>query len=68
MVIGDRIKEARTEYLAFTQRDLADKLGIDQINVSRWERGVSEPRLTHIRAIAKLAGLPVNWFFEERAA
>lgn len=68
MVVGERIYEARTKHLGLTQRELADELHIDQVNVSRWERGVVEPRLKHVRAIAALSGFPVNWFFEERTA
>lgn len=68
MVVADRIKEARTEHLGLTQRELAESLGIDQVNVSRWERGIAEPRIRHLREIALLAQLPLSWFFEEAAA
>lgn len=64
-MVGNRIKEARTEHLAMTQRELAVALGIESVNVSRWERGVAEPRLPHLRRIAELSGLPVSWFFDE---
>lgn len=68
MVVAERIKEVRTERLGLTQRELAEALGIDQVNVSRWERGIAEPRLKHLREIALLAELPLAWFFEEVAA
>lgn len=64
-MVGDRIKEARVRHLALTQRELAQQLDIEPVNVSRWERGVAEPRLQHVRLIAQLAGLPVSWFFDE---
>lgn len=54
--------------MAVTQRELAEALGIDQVNVSRWERGIAEPRLKHVRAISELSGLPITWFFEVKAA
>lgn len=68
MVVADRIKEVRTERLGLTQLELAEALGINQVNVSRWERGVTEPRIKHLREIALLAGLPLTWFFDKAAA
>lgn len=68
MVVAERIKQARTEHLGLTQRELGDALGIDQVNVSRWERGIAEPRIKHLRELAVLAELPLSWFFEEVAA
>ena len=56
----------RLEVLGLTQSELADKLGIEAVNVSRWERGVVEPRIRHVRGIAELAGLPVAAFFTEK--
>lgn len=36
------IREKRT-LLGMTQAELAQKLGVQPIQVSRWERGVAEP-------------------------
>lgn len=60
MVNPTRIREARG---ARTQRDFAVELGTDQMNVSRWERGQSEPSLASLRALAELTGHPMEWFF-----
>lgn len=68
MVVAERIKEARTEHLGLTQLELAEALGINQVNVSRWERGIVEPRIRHLREIALMAELPLTWFFAEVAA
>lgn len=68
MVVADRIRVARTEHLGLTQRELGETLGIDQVNISRWERGIAEPRIKHLRQIAVLSGLPLSWFFDEVAA
>lgn len=38
----DRIKKLRKK-LAFTQKQLAQKLGVHVITVTRWETGSSEP-------------------------
>lgn len=40
-----------------TQADLAKKLGVRAETVSTWERGVVEPRLSHIRAMAEVFGV-----------
>lgn len=48
-----------------TQRELANKLGVDPMTVSRWERGKADPSLTHIRTMAGLAGLSPSWFFSD---
>lgn len=67
-MLASHVKVARRELLGLTQRELAALLDIEPVNVSRWERGVAEPRLQHIRRLADLTGKPVSWFFEEAAA
>jgi transcriptional regulator with XRE-family HTH domain len=66
--LAERIRHVRRERLALTQRELADKLGVADVVVSRWERGVAEPQLRHLRHLAELAGEPVSWFFAESEA
>lgn len=68
MTTNERIKHVREKRLVLTQRELADILHVEPVTISRWERGVVEPKPRHLRALAKLAGLPVSWFFEEVAA
>lgn len=65
MSVGLRIRKARRERLGLTQRELGKALDVDQVNVSRWERGAAEPKLRYIRQLAEITGLPVSWFFEE---
>lgn len=66
--IKDRIRKVRLEVLGLSQGELARVLGLDQMTVSRWERGISVPRPATLRQIAKLASLPISWFYEEEAA
>jgi transcriptional regulator with XRE-family HTH domain len=66
--LAARIKEARQTRLFLTQRELADKLDVEPVSVSRWERGVAEPRIRTIRELAALAETPVEWFFTENGA
>ena len=68
MALPDRIYEARKRKLSLTQAELAAELGVEPVTVSRWERGVVEPRPAVIREIARMSGMPVSWFFTEEAA
>lgn len=65
MVLADKIAEAREKRLALTQKELGEEMGVDAMTVSRWERGVVEPRPRHLRKLSDLTGLPVAWFFDE---
>ena len=70
-MIGERIREVRLRRLGLTQRELAYKLVSrngnppDQVNISRWELGASEPSIRYVRQLAELADLPISWFYEE---
>jgi transcriptional regulator with XRE-family HTH domain len=37
-----------------TQLQLAYRLGVTPLSVSKWERNISEPRASQLRAIARL--------------
>lgn len=43
----------RRDY-GWTQRELAERLEVDSVTVSRWERGVSSPRRAVARSIERL--------------
>jgi transcriptional regulator with XRE-family HTH domain len=62
--LPQRIFEARTHRLELTQRELANRLEIEPVNISRWETGKAVPRLTHLRALARMSGVSVAWFYE----
>ncbi len=47
------IRELREEQ-RWTQLELAYKLGVTPATVSNWERGVYEPKVSQLRAIARL--------------
>jgi transcriptional regulator with XRE-family HTH domain len=47
------IKELRLAQ-GWTQLELAYKAGITPLTVSKWERGVSQPRVTQLRKLAEL--------------
>jgi transcriptional regulator with XRE-family HTH domain len=43
-----------------TQKQLAEKLEVESITVSRWERGVTSPSLPRLRRIAELTQTTVS--------
>jgi DNA-binding transcriptional regulator YiaG len=52
--MGEEIKRIR-EKLNMTQQELAYKLHVQVREISRWETGVSEPRLVYVEELKKLA-------------
>ena len=54
--IGKFIKECRNKN-NLTQNELAEKLGITDRAVSKWEKGTSDPSTSNLLALAKLYGV-----------
>lgn len=53
----------------WTQKDLAAKLGVDSITVSRWERGATTPGDIHRVLLSRiLGGHPTDYLDGEEAA
>ncbi len=61
-----RIEKLR-EKLRLTQMELAARLDVSAMAISRWERGINEPPAEAYIRIGKMAGNPDCWFFWERA-
>lgn len=57
-----RIKELREEF-GLTQKELADKIGNVQRNVSNWENGASEPDLETLLRLADVFGVSLDELF-----
>jgi len=57
-----QIKEFREE-MHLTQRELAEKVGNVQRNVSNWENGVSEPDCQSIIKLAKVLDVTIDELF-----
>lgn len=62
--IGKLIKVAMAEK-SFTQKMLADKLGVKQQMISQWINGQSNPKTSTLIKIAKALDIPLD-YFEER--
>lgn len=54
--LGDLIKQARTG-AGLTQDKLARKIGVDDSDISKYERGQAEPTQAQLKAIAKATGV-----------
>lgn len=55
MEFGNNFRIARQQN-GFSQKQVAQKLGIEQSNISDWENNVSRPEYEHLIALARLYG------------
>lgn len=46
-----------------TQREWAESLNVTVDTVLNWEKGKSEPRLSDLRKISELSGIPMDFIF-----
>ena len=58
--IGQRVAKIRTE-LGFTQRQLAEKCGLQQCHIARIEKGKYSVGLDTLSAIAKALGKNIDF-------
>ena len=56
--MGELIRDSRKEK-GLTQKDVANKLGITDRAVSKWERGICAPDIAYIEELAEMLGLTV---------
>ena len=62
MGLSDRIKTAR-KGTGLTQKQVADRTGIDDSTISKFESGDSEPRLGQLEKLASAYHLSLSYFF-----
>jgi transcriptional regulator with XRE-family HTH domain len=53
------LREARRS-AGLTQRELAERLGVDQAVIARWETGVREPRVRAAVRLSEVLGTTAN--------
>ena len=59
---GLALKNLRT-YFTMTQREIAERIGVSNHAISKWENGVNQPDLDTIRVICDIFGVTVEQFF-----
>jgi transcriptional regulator with XRE-family HTH domain len=62
--LPDRIRRARLAAGYATQEDLAAAIHRSSAVVSKWERGVSEPKFHDVVAISQATHVPLDFFAE----
>jgi transcriptional regulator with XRE-family HTH domain len=65
--LGANIKRARLA-AGLTQRQLADRVDVDPMMVSKWERGWHRPSEENLIALTRELGRDMAWLYTERAA
>lgn len=59
MTLGERIKLAR-QAAGISQEKLAEKIGTKQSQVWRWESNRAEPRISFLKKITEITGVPLS--------
>jgi transcriptional regulator with XRE-family HTH domain len=67
VVIAENIRAAR-DGAGLTQAELAKRLNMESINVSRWERALVTPNLDNFAALADALGHDIAWFYTDHEA
>lgn len=65
LVSGARVRWQR-EQTGKSLRSLAKEAGVSPSLISRWERGVGDPALSHAAAIARVLGVSLDELLGER--
>ena len=65
--MGERISSLRKEK-GWTQKNIADELGITDKAVSKWERDIALPDIATIPKLAELLGVSVEELMQAKAA
>ncbi len=60
MVIGERIKELRTEK-RLSQKELGNLLSVSQDTISLWEKGKSLPAVEYVIALCEIFSVSADY-------
>ena len=55
-----KLKEARKKHGGYSQRELADLIGVSPMTISNWEVGRSTPNLVKWKKVAEVLGISMN--------
>ena len=61
-----KLKEARKKHGGYSQRELAELIGVSTMTISNWEVGRSTPTLTKWKKAAEVLGVAVSELEFER--
>jgi len=62
-IIPSRITEAR-EVRALSMGELADKIGVTQQSISKYERGIINPSIEILQKISNSLVFPIEYFYK----
>lgn len=63
--VGKQVRLLRTSWQGkgLSQAEFAERIGVPQTRVSRWETGVYRPSLDDVITLSKFFGVPIARFF-----
>lgn len=61
-----KLKEARKKHGGYSQKELADLIGVSEQTISNWEVGRSTPSLVKWKKAAEVLGVPMGKLEFER--
>lgn len=65
MTVGERIKEYRKQ-AGLTQKELGDRLGVSNVHIGQYERGLRNPRLPQLKKIADALDIPFDLLVSDK--
>jgi len=63
--IGARLAKARTA-AGLSQRGMADRIGVKESTIARWESGETSPRGHRVSKLAGMLGVSISWILMGR--
>ena len=58
-ILGERVRAARLQ-AGMTQRQLGEQVGVSNVSISDWERGISQPSITLLWQLASTLGVSMG--------
>jgi len=66
MTLGEKIRNRRQE-LNLTLDDLGKVLGVQRSAINKYEKGIVDPKVSQIRALASALDLPILYLLDDSA-
>ena len=54
--------KSRRQNIGLTQKQLAEKVGVTDVTISRWESGQREPVASDFLRLCEVLGMELEWF------